>query len=615
MVKRTVGISLLVLAVATALRADSGGPDLAQIGGPTGALKAADYDGPGKVADYAHLRTGGPKPAEFTLPAQTPARSTTDTDEGIPITNDLVFRVCGECHKVDGKDRMSRVSYRRTTPEGWQETIRRMATLNKAQIDPADARVIVKYLSDRLGLAPEEAKPGAFESERRMIDWSYTANADTANVCSSCHSMGRVILQRRTGEDWELLVAMHRGWYPLVDNQVFRRFGPPSTTPGPDGRPPDNRHPMDKALAHLKSAFPLRTPDWAAWSATMRSPRIAGAWSLSGYEPGEGPIAGRFTITAGAAPDEFTTQVNYVNLRTGRSVARAGRAIVYTGFQWRGRTTVGGDDATSLREVMFVDRDWQSMTGRWFAGAYDELGIDVTITRVGREPLVAGIDKRAIRRGATGQVLTLTGENLPATIAAGDLDLGPGVTVTSAVVRAPNVIAVTVNVAADAQIGKRDLFVAGTSVRGAVAVFDKIDYLKVTPDRSMARVGGVMFPKMLARFEAVAWSNGADGKPDTKDDLDLGAVDATWSLEEYTATFDDDDLKFVGEIDRTRGFFTPAVDGPNPNRSGNRNNVGDVWVVAVHQPEGAGTPLRARAQLVVTVPLYMRWDFFTINQR
>jgi quinohemoprotein amine dehydrogenase len=578
-------IALVVLGVATALRADATSPRVSP------------------------LQT--PVPA-----AQTPAaRPAVDTDEGIPITNDLVVTVCGECHKVDGKFRMSRVSYRRTTPEGWQETIRRMATLNKAQIDPADARIIVKYLSDNLGLAPEEARPGAFESERRLIEYSYTAHTDTANVCSSCHSMGRVILQRRTGEDWDLLVAMHRGWYPLVDNQVFRRFGPPSSTPGPDGRPPDNRHPMDRALGHLKSAFPIRTPEWSAWSATMRSPRIVGTWALSGREPGEGAIAGRVTVTAGASPDEFVTATTFTYLGSGRTVTRTGRGIVYTGFQWRGRTTVAGDDATSLREVMFVGRDWQSMTGRWFAGAYDELGLDVTLTRIGRELVVSGLDRKSVKRGAAGQSLRVYGENLPAAIAATDIDLGPGIVVKSASLTSPGVMTLTVDAAADAPIGARDLFVAGTIVRGAVAVYEKVDYLKVAPGRTMARVGGVMFPKMIARFDAVAWSHGADGKPDTRDDLDLGPVNATWSLEEYTATFDDDDIKFVGEIDRTRGVFTPAVDGPNPARSGNRNNVGDVWVVAVHQPEGATSPLRARAQLVVTVPLYMRWDFFTLNQR
>ena len=67
--------------------------------------------------------------------------------------------------------------------------------------------------------------------------------------------------------------------------------------------------------------------------------------------------------------------------------------------------------------------------------------------------------------------------------------------------------------------------------------------------------------------------------------------------------------------DPTRGLFTPALDGPNPQRSGNRNNVGDVWVVAVHTPAGGGTPMRARAHLVVTVPLYMRWDFSTVGGR
>jgi quinohemoprotein amine dehydrogenase len=570
----------------------------------------------GALACVTTLRSQTPPQTPPQTPAQTPAPATTakpEAEDGIPITNPTVKTVCGPCHASDSKERMSRISSRRTTPEGWQETIRRMATLNKAQIDPADARVIVKYLSDNLGLAPEEAKPGTFETERRLIDYTYSANKDTADVCSSCHSMGRVILQRRSEEDWNLLVAMHRGWYPLVDGQVFRRFGPPSSTPGPDGRPPDNRHPMDKALAHLKSAFPLKTPEWSAWSATMRTPRIEGAWSVSGYEPGEGPILGRMTIAPGAAPDEFKTEVSYIYARSGRTVTRSGRVLIYTGYQWRGRTTIGGDDRTSLREVMLVERDWQSITGRWFTGDYDELGLDVTLKRIGREPIVTGLDRPSLRRTA-GQQLRMFGFNLPATIAPADIDLGRGVTVTRVAATGPDILTVDVDVAADAPIGVRDLFVSGALTRGAVAVYDKIDYLKVTPNWGMARVGGVVFPKMLARFEAVAWSHGLDGKPDTKDDLDLGVVDAVWSLEEYTATFDDDDVKFVGEIDRTRGVFTPALDGPNPKRSGNRNNVGDVWVVAVHQPAGAA-PLRARAHLVVTVPLYMRWDFFTITSR
>ncbi len=92
--------------------------------------------------------------------------------------------------------------------------------------------------------------------------------------------------------------------------------------------------------------------------------------------------------------------------------------------------------------------------------------------------------------------------------------------------------------------------------------------------------------------------------------LDLGPVDVRWSLEEYTATFRDDDLQFVGELTQG-GLFVPNVDGPNPKRSGNRNNVGDVWVVAAYTPPGspaADKPMRGRAHLLVTVPLYMDWS-------
>ena len=67
-------------------------------------------------------------------PAAGIAKPSAEADDGIPITNATVKTVCGDCHAEDDKGRMSRISYRRTTPEGWQETIRRMATLNKSEI-------------------------------------------------------------------------------------------------------------------------------------------------------------------------------------------------------------------------------------------------------------------------------------------------------------------------------------------------------------------------------------------------------------------------------------------------------------------------------------------------
>ena len=61
------------------------------------------------------------------------------------------------------------------------------------------------------------------------------------------------------------------------------------------------------------------------------------------------------------------------------------------------------------------------------------------------------------------------------------------------------------------------------------------------------------------------------------------------------------------DTSRTNWTFAPALDGPNPERKGNRNNIGDVWVIATHRTAG-GSELTARSHLVVTVPLYLRFE-------
>ena len=181
-----------------------------------------------------------------------------DTTTGFEITNDVVIRNCAGCHVRDSTGRLGRLSFMRKTPEGWETSVRRMMTLQKVPVSAADARAIVRYLSDHQGLAPAEARPGRFEAERRSTDYRYTADTRTETTCRACHSMGRVISQRRTRSEWDLLVAMHRGYYPGVDGQGFRRAGPP---------PPDSAgapHPVDLAVTHLARTFPLRTPEWAA---------------------------------------------------------------------------------------------------------------------------------------------------------------------------------------------------------------------------------------------------------------------------------------------------------------------------------------------------------------
>jgi quinohemoprotein amine dehydrogenase len=186
--------------------------------------------------------------------------------------------------------------------------------------------------------------------------------------------------------------------------------------------------------------------------------------------------------------------------------------------------------------------------------------------------------------------------------------MGPGIIVRRVTGAGRDAITVDIEVGANATIGPRDVSVGGAVIPRAFTVYDRIDAVKVAPQSGLARVGGEVFPKQFQQFEAIGISNGPDRKPGTADDLALGPVDVTWKLEEYAATFSDDDVRFVGTID-ANGLFTPSVDGPNPKRSGNRNNVGDVWVVAELAAQDANAqPIRGRAHLLVTVPLYMNWS-------
>jgi quinohemoprotein amine dehydrogenase len=561
----------------------------------------------------------------------------TALEEGLPVSDPEVRKACGACHTSDEKSRMTRISFRRATPENWELTIRRMMSLNNVELTPEAARRIIKYLSDHHGLAPEEARPAMFDAERRLIDYTYEADADVNRLCSTCHSMGRVISERRSRQEWVELLAMHRYYYPLIDGGSggFRRGGggggrgaataagasgaaargrgngqPQRGRGGDEGGDGNNRQPFERAQDHLADVFPLTSPEWAAWSAARRTPRLAGRWALAGYEIGKGPVYGQVTITERPdAPDGFLTDGRFVYARTGQTVTRRSRAVVYTGFQWRGRSADTPDDPGTWREVAFVERNGQEIKGRWFSGAHDEIGIDVTLRRVANDPAVMGTDVSALKTSSSAQRVRIFGANLPGKIGPAEIDFGQGVRVSRVVASAADVLTVEVDVAADARIGLRDLSVAGFTKSSALVVYARIDGIKVLPQAGMARLGGAAFPARLEQFEARGVSNGPDGKPGGGDDLDLGPIDARWSLEEYTATFKDDDVQFVGELNQS-GLFMPNIDGPNPKRSGNRNNVGDVWVVATHTPPGADAsarPLRARAHLLVTVPIYIDW--------
>jgi quinohemoprotein amine dehydrogenase len=160
--------------------------------------------------------------------------------------------------------------------------------------------------------------------------------------------------------------------------------------------------------------------------------------------------------------------------------------------------------------------------------------------------------------------------------------------------------------------------IGGITAPQTLAVYDKVGYIKVSPDANYARLGGVRLPKQYAQFKALAFANGEDGKPETADDIPLGPVPATWSLEEFYSTPKDDDIKYVGTIAADCGVFTPNLEGPNPNRRKQTNNLptenwGDVWVDASYKSSD-GTTLKARSYLVVVAPNYMHYDQPEVGQ-
>ena len=562
-----------------------------------------------------------------------------NTEEGIPVTDALTIANCASCHAKDDKGNLSRISWIRTTPEGWEEAIKRMIRLNGLTMDPANAKSIVKYLSNSHGLAPEEARPVMYMAEHRIQD-EVIPNESLRATCNNCHALGRVFQWHRTRADWSLLADMHSALYPQAD-AAFRRNGAgfgggggagAAAAAGRGGRggaatpaaasadPAAATVSLDATLDFLGKSYPLHTPEWAAWRPRMRAPRLTGRWLISAHIPGRGKYYGELTIAPGAAPDEFTTAVKLLPVDGGPSISRTGTGLVYTGFSWRGRShgaalpaNAAPDDLNrEMRESLWIAPDQTWAEGRWFWGEYQEFGVDVKIQRVTPEPALITLDRPSLKTGAQAQRVRVFGNNLPAHVAPADLDFGTGVTVKSIASHTAADIVATVDVAADAVPGKRDLVLGNAVLEGALAIYDKVDYIKVLPEASLARLGGderSVHPRGYQQLEAVAYHRGEDGKLHTGDDIELGPVEVVWSVEEFYSVFGDDDKEFVGTLN-ANGLFTPNLDGPNPQRKFSRNNYGDVWVVATakNEKDKEGKPLTARSYLVVTVPTYIRWD-------
>ncbi len=426
-----------------------------------------------------------------------------------------------------------------------------------------------------------------YDAERRIHEETNIPSENVRNACTKCHTFARVLSWRRSLEDWKQFTDLHAARYRI-------RFS-------------------DEAVAFLAKAAALHTPEWDAWSARARTPDLRGRWLLTASMPGRGKYYGELRVQPGSSTqgdDEMNTSVLLTSVNDGTGILRAGRSVVYGTYAWRGRSkgeATGSapddpspsDPRSEAREVLWIAPDQSTAEGRWFWGQYQEFGFDVKMRRASSGPTLLLVDRSSLKTGSEANRVRLIGDRIPARVTPADLDFGPGVSVRRIVSSTPREVIAEVDVAPDAQLGKRDVALLTSVAPGAIAIYDRVDYVKVAPDSALAAFGDQTHVRGYQQFEAIGYQRGADGKPHTADDVELGPVnpqDVTWSMEVFYAA-PGSSSDFVGKVSPT-GFFTPAVDSPN-------NNF-DVWVIATAKDEKDknGKPLVGKSYLVVTVPSY-----------
>ncbi len=491
---------------------------------------------------------------------------------------------CHPPHETTGK--LDAVEFQRKAPEGWEMTIDRMIRVHGVQLQSGEGRTLIKYLSDHYGLAPAEVEPFQFVLERQN---STVTQPEIPTViqgsCVTCHSYARTALQRRTPEMWSRLADAKLALFSNTENVTAS-----------SGLLGDFWYTAIKqeTIPYLADKYPFATEAWATWQATAK-PDYAGQWKVVGHDPGKGgPYTGRLALRA-LGNEQYEGEFTHT-FTDGSTVAGKTTVLVYTGFQWRGIAQPNG--GKRQKEIFFAREDGAVLKGRRLLSDIGDLGMEETLYKDKGGAKLLTTTPTALKAGATHQV-KLFGMNFPPDLSKEAVSFGDGVTVQSLRRDGTDTIVAEVVIAQGAEVAPRQVTILGVEGERTVSVYRNIDYIRIFPERAFSRPGGIQTPKILQQFEVVGYLNGPDGVKGTDDDVKLDRVGPVrWQLNEYVRRINDDDVRFVGTINE-EGLFTPANDGPNPERHMLEHNIGDVWVEAWYTPDGAKRPMGARAYLLV----------------
>jgi quinohemoprotein amine dehydrogenase len=508
---------------------------------------------------------------------------------------ELVRTYCSGCHREHAGS-FERISAIRKTPEGWVMTLFRMRQVHGLVLDDGVRESLVRYLAETQGLAPSESAAGRFALERRPNVQDLDLGAEVGVMCGRCHSLARVALQRRDADEWRKLSHTHVGQWPSLEYQQGGRDR--QWWEIANGRLPEQ----------LGALFPYESTAWTQWKARPARD-LSGGWVVVGHVPGGKDFYGSARIERSADGD-YTARYELADV-AGFAMNGESKAIVYTGYEWRGRAELG---ARSLREVYAVSEDGNRISGRWFDADHAEDGGEWTAIREAGTAEVLAVLPRSVRAGSAGTVIVV-GNGLGAAVGdatgtaangkaarrgagaagAAAVSFGEG-TVATNVQRDAHSVRAWVSVAADAAPGLRSVSSGGAT--GQLAVYRQIDQIDVLPSYGIARVGGGRVAPVTAQFEAMASTRLPSGEL-----LALGPVAAEWSSIPFDAEAKrTEDEKFAGHFDN-RGCFSPSSAGPNPAREFSGDNVGNLTVVARALDGDRG--VEGRSHLVVTV---QRWN-------
>ncbi|MGB2131142.1 MAG: quinohemoprotein amine dehydrogenase subunit alpha, partial [Marinobacterium sp.] len=474
----------------------------------------------------------------------------------------------------------SRISHQRKSPEGWLMTIARMQVMHGLKISDEDRRTLVKYLSDRQGLAPSETEGARYALERRLNTSEAFDSQSFTEMCARCHSGAQVMLQRRPASEWEHLVHFHLGQWPTAEFQALAR----------------DRDWLDLALnemvPELARTLPMDSAAWSEWQQQAELP-VEGNWTLAGSMPGKGHFHARMRVVPAKGEDQYSLMLSG-QYADGTELKGTGQAVLYTGYEWRANIEIDGQ---VMRQVFALKGD--QLSGRMFLRDKDEVGADVVAARSAEgASRILALQPSYIKAGTEADI-TIVGTGMH-----GLPVLGAGIDVVEVISESAEQIRVRVR-AAESATGVTTARV-GAAEGGRFAVYDQIANVKVVPEFTVARIGGngSSTPRVEARFEAEAWAAGADGKAGTADDYRIGMMPATWSVAPFDEVAEADrDVHFTGRMNSSTGVFTPAAAGPNPERRMMTNNAGNLKVHA-QVTDGADTHT-AEGQMIVTV---QRWN-------